>query len=201
MTPVCTIPFTLTMVLLVVGSGILIGASDERTSAAFVAHYGYSLQHIIEGRVWVILTMIPPWADWTSHVPVIISFLLILGTCEWIIGARQTWFVYLAGHTLTMLLVTLLLLAGLYMCGATACGLPVQQLDSGTSVGVICCLGAVLGRWRRVWPLMLAVLLFLIGWLMYFRTLYAVEHLIGYPVGCAIGWKLVATDFQAYNTR
>jgi hypothetical protein len=185
------IPFTLGMLLLVVGSGIVIGASDPGVSADYAARYGYSLERMRRGQFWVILTMIPPWADWRAHVPVIINFLVVLGACEWWIGRRHTWLVYLAGHVITMLLVTVALLVSLRLCGSGACGLPAWQIDTGTSAGVVCCLGAASTRfaWRR-WLLPAAMIL-LIGWLLSVRMLYAVEHLIAYPVGYALGRRLI----------
>lgn len=87
--PFHTIPFTLTMIGLVVVSGIVSGATSGHSTAPFVARYAWSLPQIRAGHAWVIVTMIPPWADWTSNVIAMINFLIVLGVCEWLLGAHN----------------------------------------------------------------------------------------------------------------
>src|SRR3954453_10458494 len=137
-----TIPFSLAMVVFILVSGLLGRASNRATSATLVTHYGYSLAQMRAGRLWVIVTMLPPWADWTAHVPAIVDFVLVLGFCEWLIGPRRTWLIYIVGHVLTLVLVTIVLLFAFVWCRPAICGLPLRQIDTGTSLGVICCLGA-----------------------------------------------------------
>ncbi len=187
-------PFTLAMVALVIGSGILAGPPHGSQAVDYAARYGYSLRQIGAGRPWVVISMLPPWADWTAHIPAIVGFLILLGGCERLLGTQRTWFVYLAGHLLTMLVVTFVLLAGLVWCGQGACGLPVRELDTGTSVGVLCCVAATLHTWQRGRALAPIIMLVLIAWLIAFRTLYAVEHVVAFPVGYLLGLSLARLE-------
>lgn len=198
--PFRAMPFTLAMVALVIASSLVAGPPYNSGALSYTARFGYSLTQISAGRPWVVITMLAPWADWTAHIPAIISFLVLLGSCERLLGARRTWFIYLAGHLLTMLLVTFVLLAGLTWCGRGACGLPVRQLDTGTSVGVLCCVAATL---RHVHPrrgLEAVIMLVMIAWLVVFRTLYAVEHVIAFPVGYVLARAVTHFD-QAISGR
>lgn len=189
------IPFTILVIVLVVATGSWIGLTATASRADYVARYGYSFQHIRAGHIWVLVTMLPPWADWTRHVPAIVNFLILMGACEWVLGPRRTWLIYLAGHLATMLLVTLALLAWPAWCRSPMCGAPLHQVDSGTSVGVICCLGAVCAAKGLPRLVVFALFALLAGWLFYFRTLYAVEHLIAFPMGYLLG-RLLGADWM-----
>lgn len=188
--PFHTIPFTLTMIGLVVVSGIVSGATSGHSTAPFVARYAWSLPQIRAGHAWVIVTMIRPWADWTSNVIAMINFLIVLGVCEWLLGARITWLVYLLGHTLTMLAVTLVLLAVTRSCDTATCRQLAYATDSGTSVGVLACIGAACLRFRHGRFVAAGIVLVLLGWLLAFHVLYAIEHAIAFPIGLLLGSRL-----------
>jgi uncharacterized protein YejL (UPF0352 family) len=182
------VPFTLTLVVLVIVASILIATGVPSNRSDLIAYYGFSLRNMRAEHPWVVLTMLLPWEVTTVHIVATFNFLVILGTIEWLLGTHRTAMIFLLGHVVTLLLTTLVLSLVVQSARSSAAQALLYATDTGTSVGVMCCVGAVVAR-RRLWPLALLIGVGLTAWAAYTLILYNIEH----AIALAVGWLMQRT--------
>lgn len=185
-------PLTLTMMIVTTISAIASGALDGGTPSSVVERFGYSLDNLKAGHIWVFIT-----SDWIVNNPrhwssMLLLFALFCFPLEAIGGtkllAAAFWTGSWGGTILTSLLVRWL--------RAPLAWTPhpdlVHQADVGGSVGTWSAAGALhVLVWRQpgwlLWPARLGAAAYILLRLATAGGSPDVAHLIGFLIGTAIG--------------
>lgn len=173
------------------------------TDEALLGRVGYGLDALRAGRIDTLITNIPfalyPW------MLAMIAFLVLIGVApfELIAGWRRTAIVFFAAQVGGYLLASLLVAWPLAALGSSWGQSLATARDVGPSAGAFGCLAALAWylprpwRWRGI----VALSLYLLGFLLLTHRIWDVEHLIAGLIGLGVGWLLVERDITSRAVR
>lgn len=185
------IPLTLALIAVITLVALLTGALTTGTSTATVARWGFSLDNLRRGRVFTILTgdmMVYNARHFGSILAMLAAF---VAPVEWMAGSGLTavafWPGSIGGSLITSIITALLESITTWSPHPDM----VTAADIGASVGTWSAAGALtvlLGRVdaRLVWPVRLALGIFLVARLIFFTETSDLAHTFGYCIGIGI---------------
>src|SRR4051812_47337612 len=177
-TVVRRIPFTTAVVLLVLAVGVATGSLWTPVSErAWFPDVAYGLPSLTAGAWWTVLTGSLLALTPVFYLAVIGSFLLFVGTAEWLLGTRRTALICVAGQLVAVLAAagTLLALRHSGWHWAEALG---RVRDVGPSAGALACLTVATAAMRSPWRLRVRVglVLYVTVALLFEGSLADLEH-------------------------
>lgn len=162
MTKFTRLPFTFSMLVILIGLGVY-GRTHVGPLDAGISHeVGFSPKLLIEGEVHRLITSLFFTAGgWMFYVS-LAMFAITVGWTEWCYGTRRALTVFWGVHLTTLLIVAIAISLPLSALGSMHGNVLYGIRDVGPSAGYYGCLGYSLGgnaRHRRLWITLVSVLL------------------------------------------
>jgi phosphatidylglycerol lysyltransferase len=187
------LPFTAGVLLAIVATGMATGALwDTASAGGSVAHAGYGLPALADGRWWTLVTGSFLALTPIFYVPVLVSFALFVGFTEWRLGTRRTAVIcalgQLAGTSGAALTLLVFRDTGWPWADALA-----SSLDVGFSAGALACAAVATATLRSPWRLRLRLGLWIYVGVsfLFLGGLADLEHLWAVAVALPLGRRLV----------
>jgi len=184
-------PGTAVFLLLLAATTIVFALSDDRARAELLLSSSTNLDHL-SARPLLVLVASAFWTPGSAFLVWALALVGISAPVERRLGTRRWLVVFAAGHVGA----TLLSLAG--VAAAIRLGTVDPGVSNATDVGVSYGMGAIiavflLGLPPRVGrPILVALFLGLLGFLVVGRTFTDYGHLFAVSIGCALWWHGIA---------
>lgn len=198
------LPFTTSLLATMLVANATGGSlTHSITEEALLGRVGYGLDTLQAGRLDTLITNIPfalyPWMLAT------ITFLVLIGVApfELVAGWRRTALVFFAAQIGGYLLASLLVAWPLAALGSGWGQSLATARDVGPSAGAFGCLAALSWYLPQPWRRrgIVALGLYLAGFLLLTHRIWDVEHLIAGIIGLGAGWLLIERDVVAGPSR